>query len=102
MERDLTLIGVTGIQDPVRPDVIDAIKQCEVSEIKVRMVTGDNVLTAIAIAKECGILSPNYEPKSKPYEVLEGPEFRAMVGGLKNSKDKDGKNIKVVKDLYRF
>lgn len=50
------------------------------------MVTGDNLLTAEAIAKECGILGASYERESSSYEVLEGKDFRAMVGGLKTLK----------------
>ncbi len=48
------------------------------------MVTGDNKITAIAIAKECGILPKDYkyEGENKEYEVTTGPEFAAKVGGI--------------------
>ncbi|XP_006654591.1 probable calcium-transporting ATPase 6, plasma membrane-type [Oryza brachyantha] len=52
-----TLIAVFGIKDPVRPGVKDAVMTCMAAGIKVRMVTGDNINTAKAIAKECGILT---------------------------------------------
>lgn len=65
------------------------------------MVTGDYLLTAVAYAKEVGILDRNYQP-GKSYEVLEGKDFRAMVGGLKVEKQRDGKEIMRVKDFYRF
>ena len=48
------------------------------------MVTGDNKITAIAIAKECGILSKEYkhDGEFRDYEVTTGPEFAAKVGGI--------------------
>jgi P-type E1-E2 ATPase len=46
LEQNLTLIAIVGIQDPIRPDVISAVNQCRRSGITVRMVTGDNLLTA--------------------------------------------------------
>lgn len=56
-EDGYTLIAVFGIKDPVRPGVRDAVITCLAAGIKVRMVTGDNINTAKAIAKECGILT---------------------------------------------
>ena len=52
------------------------------------MITGDNVLTATAIAKECGIISKDFVP-SNNYEVIEGKKFREIVGGLKTEKNGD-------------
>ncbi|KAF0923380.1 hypothetical protein E2562_006285 [Oryza meyeriana var. granulata] len=52
-----TLIALFGIKDPVRPGVKDAVMTCMAADITVRMVTGDNINTAKAIAKECGILT---------------------------------------------
>eukprot|EP00293_Proteomonas_sulcata_P003412 CAMPEP_0184318188 /NCGR_PEP_ID=MMETSP1049-20130417/101122_1 /TAXON_ID=77928 /ORGANISM="Proteomonas sulcata, Strain CCMP704" /LENGTH=202 /DNA_ID=CAMNT_0026637867 /DNA_START=1 /DNA_END=606 /DNA_ORIENTATION=+ len=51
-EQDLTMIGLVGIEDPVRVEVPDAIKDCQDAGIVVRMVTGDNMQTAAAIAKK--------------------------------------------------
>jgi Ca2+ transporting ATPase len=48
------LIGVLGIKDILREEVPNAIRICKKAGIKVRMVTGDNKITAKAIAKECG------------------------------------------------
>lgn len=56
LDKDLTLIAIAGIKDPIRLDVPNAIKQCNKSGVMVRMVTGDNIITATAIARECGIL----------------------------------------------
>jgi len=56
-EDGYTLIALFGIKDPVRPNVKDAVMTCKAAGITVRMVTGDNINTAKAIAKECGILT---------------------------------------------
>jgi Ca2+ transporting ATPase len=55
------------------------------------MVTGDNILTATAIARECGILPKKFISSIGSYEVIEGKKFRELVGNLKESKDADGK-----------
>jgi len=70
----LTLIGVVGIEDPVRPEVPAAIAKCQRAGITVRMVTGDNVATARSIATKCGILSP-----SKEFLILDGKEFNRRI-----------------------
>jgi Ca2+ transporting ATPase len=61
-DNDLILIAIAGIKDPLRKEIPKAIKICtEKAGIKVRMVTGDNIVTAIAIARECGILDAGYK-----------------------------------------
>ncbi|KAM3610105.1 uncharacterized protein V6R79_025435 [Siganus canaliculatus] len=70
----LTCIAVVGIEDPVRPEVPDAIRKCQRAGITVRMVTGDNINTARAIATKCGILLPGEE-----YLCLEGKEFNRRI-----------------------
>ncbi|XP_047314416.1 putative calcium-transporting ATPase 11, plasma membrane-type, partial [Impatiens glandulifera] len=66
---EYTLIALVGIKDPVRPGVKDAVQSCLDAGISVRMVTGDNINTAKAIAKECGILTDDGL-------AIEGPDFR--------------------------
>jgi len=73
VESDLTLDALFGIKDPLRPDVIHAVKECQAAGIFVRMVTGDNIETAKAIAKECGI----YNEESGI--CMEGPQFRKLT-----------------------
>ena len=51
-----TLIAIIGIRDVIRAEVPEAVAICQGAGITVRMVTGDNLLTARAIAKECNIL----------------------------------------------
>ena len=57
MEQDLIFIGLCGMIDPVRPEVVDAIKACSTAGIRPIMITGDHKDTAVAIAKELGIIS---------------------------------------------
>ena len=59
LETDLCFVGLTGMIDPVRPEVKDAIVECRSAGIRPIMITGDHVDTAIAIAKELGILDEN-------------------------------------------
>ncbi len=72
----LVLDALVGIQDPLRPGVADAIAQCERAGVRVRMVTGDNVLTARAISQRCGILDES--SARDQYSCMEGPAFRAL------------------------
>ena len=76
----LTCICICGIEDPVRPEVPDAIAKCRSAGITVRMVTGDNVNTARSIALKCGIISPN-----DSYLVLEGKEFNRRIRATPDS-----------------
>jgi len=55
----LTCIAILGIRDIIRPEVPDAVETCQRAGIKVRMVTGDNKVTALAIAKQCKIITNN-------------------------------------------
>ena len=69
--KDMVFLGVVGIQDPLRDGVADAVRVCQHAGVKVRMVTGDNLLTAKAIAEECGI-------STAEGVVMEGPAFRRL------------------------
>ena len=60
-EKDLVLVGLVGLKDPVRPNVKDAIKTCQEANIRPIMVTGDNLPTALSIAKEIGICTSDSE-----------------------------------------
>uniref|UniRef100_A0A672H200 Calcium-transporting ATPase n=1 Tax=Salarias fasciatus TaxID=181472 RepID=A0A672H200_SALFA len=72
--NELTCIAVVGIEDPVRPEVPEAIAKCQRAGITVRMVTGDNINTARAIATKCGILLPGED-----FLTLEGKEFNRQI-----------------------
>ncbi|KAJ5247221.1 ATPase P-type K/Mg/Cd/Cu/Zn/Na/Ca/Na/H-transporter [Penicillium chermesinum] len=69
--ENMTVLGIFGLQDPVRPGVADAVYTCQRAGVFVRMVTGDNINTAKAIAQECGIYTPGGI-------AIEGPKFRKL------------------------
>lgn len=73
----MVLDAIVGIQDPLRDNVKDAVAQCQRAGVTVRMVTGDNLLTAKAIAKNCGILSTKSLNDSQC--AMEGPKFRQLT-----------------------
>lgn len=75
-EKALTLDLLVGIQDPLKKGVPEAVLQCKVAGVTVRMVTGDNLITAKAISKSCNILTP--EDLSNEYATMEGPTFRKL------------------------
>ncbi|XP_055504235.1 plasma membrane calcium-transporting ATPase 2 isoform X6 [Leucoraja erinacea] len=81
---DLTCIGVVGIEDPVRPEVPDAIKKCQQAGITVRMVTGDNINTARAIAIKCGIINPGED-----FICLEGKDFNRRIRNEKGEVEQE-------------
>lgn len=122
MGKNLQIIALVGIIDPHRKDVPDAIKKCKQAKVLVRMVTGDYIKTAIAIAKEIKILSESEardsiarvkskEEQAKSHSMdqvnqfemaedyskiyaLEGPEFRVLCGGyVEKEGTEDGKKV---------
>ncbi|KAK9802895.1 hypothetical protein WJX73_002795 [Symbiochloris irregularis] len=115
LEKDLTLIALVGIQDPLRKEVVGAVQQCQRAGITVRMLTGDNAGTAAAIARDCGILpasssahtqhsqtsAPGAQDEdmrarqhsqngaSTSYTVMEGQDFREQVLRADGSVDQE-------------
>ena len=57
LEQDLVFLGLTGMIDPIRPEVKSAIEECRSAGIRAVMITGDHKDTAVAIAKELGIIT---------------------------------------------
>ncbi|XP_032898821.1 plasma membrane calcium-transporting ATPase 1-like [Amblyraja radiata] len=82
--NDLTCLTVVGIEDPVRPEVPDAITKCQRAGITVRMVTGDNINTARAIATKCGIINPGDD-----FLCLEGKEFNRLIRNEKGEVEQE-------------
>lgn len=70
----LTWLCLVGIQDPLRPEVVEAVRKCQHAGVTVRMCTGDNIDTAIAISKQCGIYN-----RSRGDIALSGKQFRELV-----------------------
>lgn len=70
VEQELVFIGLMGMMDPPREEVMEAIAQCKSAHIKVVMITGDNKLTASAVGKTIGLLDDG--------KVLDGSEIERM------------------------
>jgi len=83
----MTLICLVGIKDIIREEVPEAIRMCNEAGVRVRMITGDNLLTAIAIAKECHILKEGEE--NEDHVVMIGSDFAEFVGGLVHKKTRE-------------
>ncbi|XP_018116775.1 plasma membrane calcium-transporting ATPase 2 isoform X8 [Xenopus laevis] len=81
---DLTCIAVVGIEDPVRPEVPEAIRKCQRAGITVRMVTGDNINTARAIAIKCGIIHPGED-----FLCIDGKEFNRRIHNEKGEVEQE-------------
>ena len=71
VERDMTFVGLIGMEDPPRPEVPEALRKCHDAGVKVVMITGDASRTALAIAREIGLTGANPT-------VVEGPELSQL------------------------
>ncbi len=71
-ERDMVFLGLIGLEDPPRPEVPDAIRKCREAGIRIIMITGDGSRTALAIAREIGLV------KGEP-TIVEGDDFLRMA-----------------------
>jgi Ca2+ transporting ATPase len=104
---NLTLLGILGIRDPIRPEVPEAVAKCHHAGIRVRMVTGDNEITAKAIARDCRIILSDENNR-----VIKGVEFYNRVGGVvckncrtkecdcpRNAKEAQSKNQEIREDV---
>lgn len=119
LAKGLCYAFMVGIRDNNRPDVPDAIRKCHHAGITVRMVTGDNINTAIAISKDVGIIEPHQSAECKNVAAhyrklvqekeeecklgvingenpiaLEGEIFRVICGGITKKTGEDG-NLEV-------
>jgi Ca2+-transporting ATPase len=85
VERELVYVGFVAIRDPLREDVKDAIAQCRRAGIEVKMITGDNLETAWAIAAEIGLLDrPDaLVMTSKEYNALDDAALKERLPGLR-------------------
>jgi len=74
-EMELTMVGIFGLKDPLRPGIKESVEKCHKAGINVRMVTGDNIDTARAISLEAGILT-----QKDLDEDAEDSEYVCMTG----------------------
>ncbi len=102
MEESLTIVGIYALQDPLRDEIVESVIKCHKAGINIRMVTGDNIDTAKAIAIDAGIVSAR--DANNKYVCMEGKEFRELCGGLKKFEDPDDPNVvkESVGDMHMF
>ena len=72
--NDLNFIGITAISDPIRPDVPTAIAECHAAGVDVKIVTGDNSITATEIARQVGV----WTAQDDDSHCITGPQFAAL------------------------
>lgn len=85
LEKDMTVIAIYALMDPLREEIVDSAIKCRKAGINIRMVTGDNTDTARAIALNAGILTE--EEAKHEYAVMDGKTFREICGGLRKLED---------------
>src|SRR6056297_233939 len=76
VERDLVLLGVVGFIDPPREEAIEAVASCQRAGIRVKMITGDHMLTARAIARELGLENPDRALRGRDLDALDDDALR--------------------------
>ncbi len=91
LEAGLTVIAIYALMDPLRDEIVDSVARCHKAGINVRMVTGDNLDTAKAIAINAGILRA--EDAEKEYVCMDGKTFREECGGLKKLEDPNDRGL---------
>ncbi|GAP18295.1 cation-translocating P-type ATPase [Levilinea saccharolytica] len=82
VEKDLIFIGMTGMIDPARPEVKDAVAVAKGAGIRPIMITGDHPLTALSIAKELGIATQHRVVTGQELAVMSDEELRAQVDDI--------------------
>lgn len=96
----MTFVAAFGLSDPLREGVDQAIYKLRLASINTRMISGDNLETAIACAKKAGILAEGEE--NVPMRCMNGEDFRREIGGIVKVQGKDGKEKWTVGDKKKF
>ncbi|MBE6573259.1 MAG: cation-transporting P-type ATPase [Ruminococcaceae bacterium] len=81
---DMVFLGVVGVADPIRKEVPDAVKRAHEAGIQIIEITGDNIVTATAIAKECGIYKDGeLALTNAEFEELTDDEIKNIIPKLR-------------------
>lgn len=107
IEEDLEFIGLVGLEDPPREGVAEALQSCREAGIKVYMVTGDNGLTALSIAKQIGLVKKNLEVKIITGDVLHQMDDETLRKTLKTeqvvfARIDPNQKLRIVKNLQEL
>ena len=102
VETGLTVAAIFALVDPLRDGIAKSVNRCHRSGINVRMVTGDNIDTAIAISKEAAIITDSdLADNEDGYVCMTGERFRDMIGGEVILND-DGSAQAIIKNTRAF
>ncbi|MCL2539873.1 MAG: cation-translocating P-type ATPase [Firmicutes bacterium] len=83
-EQGLTFIGFAGLIDPPRPEVAQAIKTCKAAGMTTVMITGDHLITALAIARQIGLAEREHEAiTGKQLDAMSDAEFKRRIESIK-------------------
>ncbi|WP_199728787.1 cation-translocating P-type ATPase [Corallococcus sp. CA053C] len=82
-EKDLTLLGLVGLADPPRPEAVEAVRAAREAGVRTVMITGDHPATAIAIAKELGLLRDGEAPEGTVHARVTAEDKLRIVRGWK-------------------
>lgn len=85
LEKNLTLYGMTALQDPPRKEVPQAIQNCHAAGVRTIMITGDHPMTALAIARKTGILKPDAADLCMTGAELETTEDPALADKIRQT-----------------
>lgn len=80
-EENFIFLGITGIIDPARDEVLQAIQECRTAGVKVKMITGDHALTASSIGREIGIEDSENPVTGQEIEEMNDEELKKIVMG---------------------
>ena len=89
LEQNLIFIGVFALQDDLRDKVLRSVQYARKGNLTVRMVSGDNLETAKAVAIQAGIVTEEEASKNR-YTCMTAEEFRKLVGELRRERDSEG------------
>ncbi len=88
LEQNMVFVGVFALVDELRDKVLRSVQYAQKGNITVRMVSGDNLETATAVAIQAGILTE--EESKQKYACMTAEEFRRLVGEVKRERDGEG------------
>ncbi len=82
LQGKLTLLGLVGLIDPPRQEAADAIRECQMAGIRVKMITGDHPGTAMSVARQIGLLNPSGQLTGAMIEQMSDAQLTAVVGDV--------------------
>jgi len=98
-----TFVGLVGIADPLRPEVVESVRICRDAGIKVKMVTGDDLQTAMSIGRESGILlSDAAAMNSSELQTISDADFPAVAASVQVlARSRPVDKLRLVQELRR-